>query len=86
MEHQRQALGVGQRPLDEDQGEQAGGHGTGQQPAFPAGALVSWAWPIRLTIPAPAAVIARATGRWLITQFASATRLALGSRLPARSR
>ena len=33
MEHQRQALGVGQRPLDEDQGEQAGGHGTGQQPA-----------------------------------------------------
>ena len=32
-EHRGQALGVDQRLLGEDQGEQARGHGTGQQPA-----------------------------------------------------
>jgi hypothetical protein len=33
VEHQGQAFGVGQRLLGEDQGEQARGHGAGQQPA-----------------------------------------------------
>jgi hypothetical protein len=74
------------RLLGADQGHQARGHGTGQQPARPAGAVASWAWPIRLTIPAPAAVIASVMGRWLITQFASARRSALGSRRPTRSK
>jgi hypothetical protein len=30
--------------------------------------LASWAWPMRLTIPAPAAVIDPVMGRWLSTQ------------------
>jgi hypothetical protein len=52
----------------------------------PAGVRASWAWPIRLTIPAPAAVIDPVIGRWLSTQLASAPPSALGNRRPTRSK
>jgi hypothetical protein len=72
MEHHGQALGVDQRPLGEDQGEQARGHGTGQQPARTRwrGRVVGMS--DELTIPAPAAAMDSVMGRWLITQFDSA--------------
>ncbi len=53
--------------------------------AVASGALASCAWPIRLTIAAPAATIESVIGKWLSTQFVSAGPF-LGNRRPTRSK